>query len=335
MYKRQIPDSVKSLGSSAFSSCTALKSVTLPKSLSSIGDNTFDSCTSLEQITLPEAVREIGMDAFMGCSSLKSLNIPNGVECLKGRIVCLCTSLERISLPASLKIIESEAFLDCSGLKDVYFGGTRAQWNAISIGSDNDILESASIHFTGEYPFTDVKVDGAHKPYADAIKWASDNGVTTGYGDGIFKPDQSCTRAQVVTFLWRAAGKPAPKSTNNPFADVSAKQANGSDNPYYTAILWAVENGITLGYDSTHFAPDKSVTRAQFVTFLWRYENKPEAKDGMTIKDIDSVTVADFRAAILWAAGEGITTGYADGSFRPDNTCTRAHVVTFIYRDIA
>ena len=185
-----------------------------------------------------------------------------------------------------------------------------------------------------EYPFTDVDVDGKHAPFADAILWAANEGITTGYGDGIFKPDANCTRAQVVTFLWRAAGSPTPKSTDNPFVDVAAKQANGKDNPYYTAILWAVSEGITLGVDSTHFAPDATVTRAQFVTFLWRYEGKPEAKPGVTLKDLGTVTNADFKSAILWAAGEGITTGYADGSFRPNAVCTRAHVVTFIYRDM-
>ena len=185
------------------------------------------------------------------------------------------------------------------------------------------------------YPFTDVDVDGKHKPFAGAILWAADEGITTGYGNGIFKPDADCTRAQVVTFLWRAAGEPAPKSTSNPFADVSAKQANGKDNPYYTAILWAVGEGITLGVDKTHFAPDATVTRAQFVTFLWRYEGKPAAKPGVTLTDLGTVTNADFKSAILWAAGEGITTGYGDGSFRPNAVCTRAHVVTFIYRDMA
>ena len=182
--------------------------------------------------------------------------------------------------------------------------------------------------------FTDVDTEGRHLPFADAIQWAAAEGITTGYGDGIFAPDKNCSRAQVVTFLWRAAGEPEPKSAENPFVDVSAKQADGKDNPYYTAILWAVGEGITNGVDSTHFAPDSNVTRAQFVTFLWRYENKPAAKPGIALKDIDTVTNADFKAAILWAAGEEITTGYSDGSFRPNAACTRAHVVTFIYRDM-
>ena len=182
--------------------------------------------------------------------------------------------------------------------------------------------------------FTDVDTEGRHLPLADAIQWAAAEGITTGYGDGIFAPDKNCSRAQVVTFLWRAAGEPEPKSAENPFVDVSAKQADGKDNPYYTAILWAVGEGITNGVDSTHFAPDATVTRAQFVTFLWRYENKPAAKPGIALKDIDTVTNADFKAAILWAAGEEITTGYSDGTFRPNAACTRAHVVTFIYRDM-
>ena len=182
--------------------------------------------------------------------------------------------------------------------------------------------------------FIDVEFNGRHAPFAKAIQWAANEGITTGYGDGIFKPNLDCSRAQVVTFLWRAAGEPEPKSTANPFVDVAAKQANGKDNPFYTAILWAVGEGITNGVDSTHFAPDATVTRAQFVTFLWRYENKPAAKPGVTLTDINTVTNADFKSAILWAAGEGITTGYSDGSFRPNAGCTRAHVVTFIYRDL-
>ena len=181
-------------------------------------------------------------------------------------------------------------------------------------------------------PFVDVKEkDYFYQP----VLWAVEHDITKGTDATHFSPNATCTRAQTVTFLWRAAGEPAPKSTDNPFADVSAKQANGKDNPYYTAILWAVGEGITLGVDKTHFAPDAMVTRAQFVTFLWRYEGKPAAAPGVTLTDLGTVTNADFKSAILWAAGEGITTGYADGSFRPNAVCTRAHVVTFIYRDIA
>ena len=330
-----IPNSVTSIGASAFVSCSALKSIVIPDSVMSIGASAFASCSALSEVKMSENLRELNRDAFSSCTSLKSIDIPIGVKYIDNSVFFGCTALESISLPDSIVAIYTEAFRDCTSLRDIYFAGTKEQWNAIKVGEDNDALKTANIHFAVDYPFTDVDTTGKHMPFADAILWAANEGITTGYGNGIFKPDADCTRAQVVTFLWRAAGEPAPKSTDNPFADVSAKQANGKDNPYYTAILWAVGEGITLGVDKTHFAPDATVTRAQFVTFLWRYENKPAAKPGVTLKDLGTVTNADFKSAILWAAGEGITTGYGDGSFRPNAVCTRAHVVTFIYRDMA
>lgn len=175
------------------------------------------------------------------------------------------------------------------------------------------------------YPFTDVQIYGKHNPYADAILWAANSGITSGYGDGLFKPDQACTRAQVVTFLWRAAGCPEPNSDDNPFKDV---YSDGALEPYYKAILWAAESGITSGYPDGSFRPYEVCTRAQFVTFLWRYE-------GETVADIDNpftdVGQSPYYQAILWAYSTGVTTGYGDGCFRPDRMCSRAEVVTFIY----
>ena len=353
-----IPAGVKEIGTSTFSGCTGLKSVNIPYGVEIIKSNAFGGCTGLKNITIPNSVKEIWAEAFPDCTGLTNIVVPESVTKLGSGVFARCTSLTSAYIKGSVKTINSStfsgcsslksviipnsvtdiityAFDGCSALKNVYYGGTEAQWKAVQIDYEgNDILKSAAIHFGSNYPFTDVDTAGKHVPFAGAILWAADEGITTGYGNGIFKPDADCTRAQVVTFLWRAAGEPAPKSTDNPFADVSAKQENGKDNPYYTAILWAVGEGITLGYDDTHFAPDKSVSRAQFVTFLWRYENKPEAKPGTEPIDLGSVTNADFKAAILWAAGEGITTGYADGSFKPNAVCTRAHVVTFIYRDM-
>ena len=330
----EIPNSVTSIGDYAFSYCGILTSVTIPDSVTSIGRGAFDGCSNLTNITIPDTVVSIGEWAFRDCSSLTNIKIPNSVTIIGDSAFFGCRCLESIAIPDSVTSIGRYAFEGCSELKDVYYGGTEAQWKAVVMGDGNEALKSAAVHYGSGCSFTDVDVDGKHAPFADAIQWAADEGITTGYGNGIFKPDKDCTRAQVVTFLWRAAGEPAPKSTDNPFVDVSAKQADGKDNPFYTAILWAVGEGITLGYDDTHFVPDKSVSRAQFVTFLWRYENKPEAKPGMTLTDLDTVTNADFKAAILWAAGEEITTGYDDGSFRPNTVCTRAHVVTFLYRDV-
>lgn len=176
--------------------------------------------------------------------------------------------------------------------------------------------------------FSDVDAAGVHAPYAEAIDWATAAGVTTGYADGTFRPDAACTRAQVVTFLWRTAGSPEPASQTNPFTDV---KNGGSLKPYYKAILWAAEQGITTGKTACTFAPDATCTRAEFVTFLWRYKGSPEQSIDNPFTDVSENAYYD---AILWAYSTGVTQGYGGGQFRPDKLCTRAQVVTFIYRSI-
>lgn len=174
--------------------------------------------------------------------------------------------------------------------------------------------------------FSDVNASGAHAPYAEAIDWAAAKGITTGYADGTFHPDAACTRAQVVTFLWRAAGSPEPKSSENPFTDVKNE---GGLKPYYKAILWAVEQGVTTGKTANTFAPDATCTRAEFVTFLWRYNNSPVQSIDNPFTDVKKNAYYD---AILWAYSTGVTQGYGGCEFRPAKVCTRAQVVTFIYR---
>ena len=174
--------------------------------------------------------------------------------------------------------------------------------------------------------FSDVDADGAHAPYAVAIDWAVAEGVANGYADGSFRPDAACTRAQVVTFLWRAAGSPEPENGSNPFSDVKNE---GGLKPYYKAILWAVEQGITTGKTAHTFEPDAGCTRAQFVTFLWRYKGSPAQSADNPFTDVSQNAYYD---AILWAYSAGVTQGYGGGQFRPEKLCTRAQVVTFIYR---
>ncbi|MBQ7801938.1 MAG: S-layer homology domain-containing protein [Oscillospiraceae bacterium] len=177
-------------------------------------------------------------------------------------------------------------------------------------------------------PFKDVKKKDF---YYDAVLWAVNEGITNGYGaDDIFNPNGECTRGQIVTFLWRAAGSPEPESTSTTFTDISKKDF------YYKAVLWAVENGITDGYGSRYtFNPDGICTRGQVVTFLWRYENKPAPQSSANpFKDVKSG--AFYYKAVLWAVENGITNGYgSDDVFNPDGECTRGQIVTFLYRDIA
>ncbi|MBR3416051.1 MAG: S-layer homology domain-containing protein [Clostridia bacterium] len=171
--------------------------------------------------------------------------------------------------------------------------------------------------------FSDVK---SGEYYRDPVTWAVNMGITTGTDKNKFSPDESCTRAQVVTFLWRAAGSPEPTGTNNPFADV------GKDEYYYKAVLWAVENGVTVGTGKNTFSPNEPCTRGQIVTFLWRSEGEPKPKSA-TFAFTDVKSGDYFATPVLWAVGKGVTLGTSPTSFSPSDVCTRAQIVTFLYRD--
>ena len=171
-------------------------------------------------------------------------------------------------------------------------------------------------------PFQDVPSDAY---YFEAVNWAVANNVTNGTSETTFEPNVGCTRAQVVTFLWRAAGQPEPTEGTNPFTDVK------EGTYYYKAVLWAVEKGITNGTSETTFDPDETCTRAQIVTFLWRREGKP-APTGANNPFADVKPSAYFGSAVLWAVEKGITNGTSETTFEPNEDCTRAQVVTFLFR---
>ena len=174
-------------------------------------------------------------------------------------------------------------------------------------------------------PQTGVFVDVATGSYyEDAVDWAVENGITQGTDDTHFSPDGICTRAQAVTFLWRAAGSPEPETRAMPFTDVPV----GSY--YYDAVLWAVENGITKGTSDTTFSPNMTCTRAQIVAFLWRSEKSPAAGTANPFADVKST--AYYAGAVLWAVKENITKGTTSTTFSPNADCTRAQIVTFLWR---
>ena len=172
------------------------------------------------------------------------------------------------------------------------------------------------------YSFLDIASDGY---YFNPVLWAVDRGITSGMDDTHFAPDDLCNRAQVVTFLWRAAGKPEPASTENPFADVPAGCF------YEKAVLWAYGSGITTGTDDTHFAPNASCNRAQVVTFLHRARGCPEPTEIASFPDVNIGSF--YHKAVLWAAQRRITMGMDGGLFQPELPCSRAQIVTFLYRD--
>lgn len=169
--------------------------------------------------------------------------------------------------------------------------------------------------------FTDV-ADKAY--YRDAVEWAVENGITKGTTATTFSPNATCTRAQAVTFLWRTAGSPKPETRAMPFTDVPV----GSY--YYDAVLWAVENGITKGTSDTTFSPNMTCSRAQIVTFLWRSEKSPAAGTANPFADVKST--AYYADAVLWAVKENITKGTTSTTFSPNADCTRAQIVTFLWR---
>ena len=173
-------------------------------------------------------------------------------------------------------------------------------------------------------PQTGVFVDVATGSYyEDAVDWAVENGITNGVSSNMFAPDDPCTRAQIVTFLWRAAGSPAPKSMSS-FTDVPA------DAFYAKAVAWAVENGITSGTGEGKFSPNAICTRAQSVTFLYRASGSPAVSGSAEFSDVS--TTAFYADAVAWAAKKGITTGIGGGLFGSDNDCTRSQIVTFLWR---
>ena len=176
-------------------------------------------------------------------------------------------------------------------------------------------------------PQTGVFVDVAKGSYyEEAIDWAVEKGITNGVSSNMFAPNDPCTRAQIVTFLWRAAGSPAPKSMSS-FTDVPA------DAFYAKAVAWAVENGITSGTGESKFSPDATCTRAQAVTFLYRASGSPAVSGKAEFSDVS--TTAFYADAVAWAAKKGITTGIGGGLFGSDNDCTRGQIVTFLWRAMA
>ena len=195
-------------------------------------------------------------------------------------------------------------------------------WDVWHIPADYTMFIGAIAAFVKKVetsPFSDVSTSAY---YYEAVKWAQEKGITGGIGNGLFGPNQPCTRAQIVTFLWRATGSPEPKAMSS-FADVS------TDAYYAKAVAWAVENGITTGTGDGKFSPDATCTRAQSVTFLFRaigklVDSKAEFSDVLT----DSY----YANAVAWAVENGVTNGIGDGLFGPDNSCTRAQIVTFLFR---
>ena len=351
------PASLETIGKRAFW-FTALTSVVLPDGLVSIGDQAFSNCSSLEKATIPKRVQNIGEDVFMNCYSLKQVVFRNPDT--------LTVAYEHVYNYLWTGPEDSDEDLDDSWwdwvLIDEYpyenalgIPGSTAVYGPhdperetaepIEDPIDHEKEEEFPDYYKYNYGyrylenyaktygytfyatnvFEDVK-EG--KFYELPVAWAYGEGVTAGKDETHFGPNETCTRGQVVTFLWNAMGKPEPTITDCPFVDVKPGKY------YYDAMLWALETGVTSGKDETHFAPNESCTRGQVVTFIWNAMGKPEP----TITDCPFVDVTPgkyYYNAMLWALENGITAGLDETHFGPNQTCTRGQVVTFLYNALS
>ncbi len=352
-----LPGGLTYIGDYAFFGCRAFESIAIPNSVETIGDSAFCYCNSLKAISLPNSLKTMGSNAFNECSSLEEITIPNGVTSIGSWAFADCENLKSITIPGSLTELGYNMFSNCKSLKHVLYTGSKEQWDAnktawhmtgltlhsplihygakgteahwVTKGANTyfycDLCQEALIGTVPATPFTDVST-GIY--YYEPVVWAVENNITTGTSATTFSPDKDCTRGQIVTFLWRACGSPEPTNTTHSFTDIQAGAY------YYKAVLWAVEEGITTGMTSTTFAPDKTCTRGQAVTFLWRAQGKPTpATTANPFKDVAETDY--FYAPVLWASENGITTGTSATTFAPAKTCTRAQIVTFLYRALS
>lgn len=312
------------LGASTFAGCTSLKAARLPTPKNPYGrqpSGIFTGCTALTDVEIGEGLALIPASTFDGCTALKEVSIPEGVLIVEDRAFQNCKALTAVELPISLDVVHMDAFEGCSAELSIYgIKDTVAEHAAAKLG----------FRFVEEtYPqlFRDVQ-GGTY--YSAAVDWAAIGGITLGKTDDLFAPNEPCTRAQMVTFLWRFVGSPDPetKPEDVPFTDLR------SGAYYEKAVIWAYENGVTNGSTATTFNPNGTVTRAQVVAMLCRLDDQEDSSCAPA-EFTDLREGAYYMTAVNWAAAQGIVTGYADGTFRPDAPCTRAHIVTFLYRNTA
>ena len=333
-----VPDGVTEIGDLCFNACSRLASVKLGDSVASIGVRAFDGCSALSSVTIPAGVTSIGYRAFSGCK-MSSVDIPEGLTLLSAEVFSYCTDLTSVVIPENVTRIRSNAFQGCTGLERMTIQNPDCEILCGKSGIPGTMevcgyLDSTAQTYAEEYgytflpltKFTDVNPSAW---YAASVAWAYQNGITDGTGANTFSPNSTCTREQVVTFLWRAEGMPEPADPENPFTE------DVKEGKYYTdAVLWAYSHTprITTGIRAGRFGVGQSCTRSQVVTFLWRLAGSPEPESmDSPFADVRNSGLWYYKA-VLWAAENQITTGTGPYLFSPNETCTRAQVVTFLYR---
>ena len=360
-----LSEKLSEMNNSVFAGCTGLTTVTLPDLVNNIGNYLFQGCSKLASVYTGDYIQFVGSSNFDGCSdSLTVYGYPGSymeVYC-KTYDINFAARSDAPASGAGIENITSSTGVDpetgevCTVITITLSDGrTQKFYLGNEVNSIEDITSRPGFDPDGK-PCTVVTItmtngdverfyvydgkdgeDGetvvtpaftdvpANAYYADAVAWAVANGITGGTAENTFSPDAPCTRAQVVTFLWRAMGSPEPRSAGT-FTDVNASSY------YAKAVRWALENGITSGTSATTFEPNAVCTRAQVVTFLMR------ALDGRSYGSAGFADVAAssyYADAVAWAVANGITDGTGATTFSPDTQCNRAQIVTFLYRAVA
>ena len=313
-----IPNSVTEIGLNAFVRCTSLSSVVIPGSVTRILWGAFQECTSLKEVSILDGVMEIKGQVFESCTGLVSVTIPDGVTKIEQSVFKDCTSLKNVTIPSSVAEIGDVAFLGCHSLKDVYFGGSKTQWNAITIGGHNEPLQAASIHYNSPASSPAPAFSDTPSWCSAEAQWAVEQGITNGAGSAtLFAPAQECTHEQILTFLWRASGKPA-----------AAQEAPITAASYYQdAINWAYEKDFIN--DSFHLSAP--CTRVQAVWYIWKALGEPQAARAASFSDLEPNY--PYLPAVSWAVEKEVTKGYGSVStFAPDKACSRGEIACFLYR---
>lgn len=336
-----IPDGVVQIGTHAFADCAGLTGVRLNSGLQQIDESAFAGCAQLSSVTIPASVTEIGDGAFSACG-LTSVTLQPGLKQIGWSMFFGCGKLKTLTLPASVTDVGGWAFAECDSLTDLIIENGNAQIGEYAFAQKDD----AGVQVVGNLPnvtvhapaggavesycrennirfaprsFTDVSISS---PYADAIEWAVAQKITTGKTASVFAPEEECTQAQILTFLWRAYGSPEP-SGDNPFT-------NDIPDAYAKAAVWACEKGLVPG---GAFNVNQPCTRAMAVTYLWQAAGAPAPSVSVGFTDVPAS--AAYAQAVSWALEKGITTGTSAAAFSPDDICRRGQIVTFLFRNLA
>lgn len=339
----EIPGSVRTIDKYAFADCTGLVSLTLNSGLQTMGEYAFGNCSALTSVTIPGTMKTV-RDGFVNCDSLETVVLSSGVKEIKKGAFWDCANLRRVTFPDTLERIGQGAFGECPSLEVVTIpdGVTAITDGAFLTWNLDDSLATASgpalqstaggeaqryarrwnLTFFGgkqtQAGFSDVSQGDW---FYDSVTWAYQKGIASGTGDGAFSPHQTCTRIQALFFLYASRGKMGHEGSNL-FQDVSQSDY------YYDAALWAAERGLER---EKVLDPHTPCTRAEMVTYLWKLAGSPQAESAVSFPDV--AADAPYAQAVAWAYEQGITAGTQEG-FSPDQTCTRAQIMTFLYASL-